>query len=529
MLIQFVLVLYSWGYGYHNDPKEAGPVTRLYPNCVDACNEKIKDIIGGINSMAIVTEDHQILTWGKNECDVLGHLKQGNLAAHIIETPEKINNISIGMNHMIILGSEKTKKIAVKQTQPDVAASFGDFVDNVYGSSDSTPVPKSKQIPSPKPVSQAPPKPTFQSPPPPVPMQATTNIEKDLEDEAARILQQSLEFNDTPTPKPVAQAALKFQPPPKPEPMEAGVNIEKDLNDEAARVLQQSLEIGDTPPPTPAYKPPPSPVENPVKLDVIKPPETENIPPESKSTVIPEVISPAIVAPADQPEFSPIEPDVPTPENVEPFQTIPEPPVITEHDKHIWFGADETPPPETGRAASLAKYRADENIQEYRGPPVQGEPFQPRAPQRFPRPRLENVATGYQGKNFDPNYRPGSRPRSTAPHAPQFKSRTFNPNFRPRSTAPPRYRAAPPGVRPATRPGYVGKNFDPNHRPGSRPQRPPQPSGYQGKSYDPNYRPRVRAPLPAAPRASGYQGNNYNPQYRPRPVRPPVRPEGSSE
>lgn len=67
--------------------------------------------------MAILTEDNELLTLGKNESDVLGHLNRGNLADYIIETPKTISQVAIGLNHVLITGSKETKKVESSLSQ----------------------------------------------------------------------------------------------------------------------------------------------------------------------------------------------------------------------------------------------------------------------------------------------------------------------------------------------------------------------------------------------------------------------------
>ena len=64
-----------------------------------------------MNALAVLTENDDLLTFGKNEQDVLGHLNRGNLAEYIIETPKTISQVAIGLNHVIITGSKETKKV----------------------------------------------------------------------------------------------------------------------------------------------------------------------------------------------------------------------------------------------------------------------------------------------------------------------------------------------------------------------------------------------------------------------------------
>ena len=64
-----------------------------------------------MNALAVLTENDDLLTFGKNEQDVLGHLNRGNLAEYIIETPKTISQVAIGLNHVIIAGSKETKRV----------------------------------------------------------------------------------------------------------------------------------------------------------------------------------------------------------------------------------------------------------------------------------------------------------------------------------------------------------------------------------------------------------------------------------
>ncbi|CBY20677.1 unnamed protein product [Oikopleura dioica] len=110
--------LYSWGYGFHNEISSE-PISRKYPQEVALdVNLKVNhNIFGGVNALAILTEDNELLTLGKNESDVLGHLNRGNLADYIIETPKTISQVAIGLNHVLITGSKETKKVESSLSQ----------------------------------------------------------------------------------------------------------------------------------------------------------------------------------------------------------------------------------------------------------------------------------------------------------------------------------------------------------------------------------------------------------------------------
>jgi len=117
--------LYSWGFGYHGESNNFEPTTKLSPSEIALADEvKLRDVTGGMNAAALVTESGQILTWGKNESDILGHLDQCHIPSHILETPVSVGDVSIGMNHMIILGSLETQKTLPKR--PVATAQFTD-------------------------------------------------------------------------------------------------------------------------------------------------------------------------------------------------------------------------------------------------------------------------------------------------------------------------------------------------------------------------------------------------------------------
>ena len=117
--------LYSWGFGYHGESNNFEPTTKLSPSEISLPDElEIRDVRGGMNAAALITESGKILTWGKNESDILGHLDQCHIPSHIVETPVSVGDLSIGMNHMIILGSLETQKTLPKR--PEATDQFSD-------------------------------------------------------------------------------------------------------------------------------------------------------------------------------------------------------------------------------------------------------------------------------------------------------------------------------------------------------------------------------------------------------------------
>ena len=462
-------MLYSWGFGYHNDAKESTPSSRLHPKQIDLDGERVKEIYGGINSVAIVTDERQLLTWGKNECDVLGHLKHGNVAANIIETPQDIHDISIGMNHMIIVGSKETKKIKVTEPRPDTSAQFGDIFSEV--DTVTKPVePEVQQI-------------ELMQEPEAIQQTSSEDTTVKLEGDESDIIAES------PAEYMQHEADTVAESPAESQQKEADTVVESPTESqqkEADTVAESSTEF----------------MQHEADIVAESPSESqqnEAISKDSVSMEQAEVTDEITVTDNDQTEVARDSTEHPQPDYNEQFKYLEQ--VSNKVQSYIDEEQPDQPPSGYTIHGDPRPYNPTHR------PPSQYPGPRSTRPPRFARPRLDQPAAGYQGKNFDPNFRPGMRPtRHSAPRS-----------TRPRLRGP-----RPDASSPVA--GYQGKNFDPDYRPRFSPRantrapyRQPAPTGYQGNAFNPNYRPRSVRP------SSGYQGSNFDPNFAPRPrVRPPV-------
>ena len=468
-------------------------------------------VFGGINSVAVTTTDGQLLTWGKNESDILGHLKSGHFAANVVETPVRIDQISVGMNQMLMIGSIETKKSTIIRPDPIIDTNFGQLHEPVSEK-------KPEKFVTPQPV-----KPVITE----TDVSEPSDLEKSLADEAAKIVNATLE-----------KSQKKYE---KFESMVSEAELEKNVSEKEISQTETSMS---------------------------QPKESIKIDETNTSQLNSEIISKDGSQIKTETDFVQSEENLmseKSSETVNQKPVIPEP-VVQESEQHV---ESENSPhdhlvensstfthaeaekfikkPKESHSTLLSESTLttdtiiDNNLSE-KSPEIASATLT-----QNPYPAVRPPAnSNYKGKNFDPNYRKSTPVRPNLPpwaksneaqavrQTSNYQGKNFDPNFRPRHSQPP------------VNSNYQGKNFIPNFRP-SQPRSPaqlnnlrvPGKSNYQGKSFRPNfdpsqnynrspsggsYRPRSRASPPSQfrprtsqprPRTTGYQGKNFDPNYRP--------------